>query len=107
MPVVKISEVRIGQELCEDVEYKKGIILFKAGEKIDEKHVKAFKAWGITEVCIRQNAKAVSGSGQSDEAESGAVYSQDVEYKFSITDESDPVIAELKRISMQISANGG
>jgi len=46
MGLLNINDLERGMELAEDVSNPWGMVLLKAGTIIDEKKLKAFKAWG-------------------------------------------------------------
>jgi hypothetical protein len=99
LPAVKVSDLKVGQEIESDIKFHNGIVLFKAAEKISSKHIKALKAWGFTEVGVvdRQSVSPLKNAGNSDPASDSTI-----EHIFLKTNQEDPVIVELKRISLNL-----
>lgn len=99
MSAVKIADLEIGQKFESDIKFDSGTVLFKADEKISFKHIKALKAWGFTEVGVveTQNETKVK------EIKNNAFSSDSTtEHIFSKSNNEDPVIIELKRISQNL-----
>ncbi len=97
MSAVKVSDLKVGQELELDIKLNSGAVLFKAAEKISFKHIKALKAWGFTEVAVveTQSDTRVENFQDSDLASDSTT-----EHIFSKSNHEDPAIIELKRISL-------
>ncbi len=102
MGILKTTKVKIGMELAEPVINIHGKVLFKSGDIITEKHFKALKAWGVTEVCI----KGKDGIDYSENDEKALdeidentrkTIEKEVDYLFQKTDKNNPVIMELYR----------
>ena len=103
LSALKISEVQPGHELAENVLFKDNIILFKSGEKITTKHLKALRAFGITEVEIADNSINADNKNNTDLiTDSSNQLQKEIEFLFKHTDSKDAVINELKRLSFQL-----
>ncbi len=107
MRTLTLKDVEAGMQLAEPVRTLQGFELARAGVAITHKHLKAFKAWGVTEVKV--------DSDEIHEAQQHAAppSSQDVEMevrrRFQKNNEDNDVIKELIRIAIQrrMSAQGG
>jgi hypothetical protein len=55
---MRLDQVTAGMELSKDVYDPNGGILMRAGVQLTERHIKAFKSWGIQEISIRSTASA-------------------------------------------------
>ena len=64
MPVVRINKLQPGMILNKNVVDRTGRLLLTSGHEITAKHIRTFKAWGITEVdvevTVEEESKAVS-----------------------------------------------
>ena len=52
MGILSINDLEPGLTLQSDVRDRSGRVLLRAGAIIDPKHLKIFKAWGVTEVTV-------------------------------------------------------
>lgn len=52
MVSLKLDELKEGMVLARDVKDRNGRVLLSSGQKIAEKHLKIFKAWGVTDVAV-------------------------------------------------------
>ena len=55
---IKIQQLKPGMSLSSDVKDRSGRTLLRAGATLEEKHLKVFMTWGITEVEVVANAAA-------------------------------------------------
>ena len=62
MARIIIDDLRSGMVLAEDVTNRNGNVLLKAGCHLSDKHVKAMKMWGVTDVSVADDA-AMAGDG--------------------------------------------
>lgn len=85
--------------LAENVTNSRGEILFKTGDTISQKHLKALKAWGVTEVKIR----AVDGLNLQEKSPEAVDENSrgKMDWLFQKTDKDDPIIQELYRLGMK------
>lgn len=103
MGMIKTELLKIGMTLTEPVKnFQDGLIL-TSGTVLTEKHLKALKAWGITEVQVNAELKA----GQEDsievlldqtDVEMRQRIEEEVNRLFQKCDREDPVIQELMRL---------
>ncbi len=52
MTTIKLKYIELGAILSDDAKDMNGRMLLSAGSAIQEKHLKIFKTWGVTEVSI-------------------------------------------------------
>ena len=52
MTTIKLKHIELGAILSDDAKDVNGRMLLSAGSEIQEKHLKIFKTWGVTEVSI-------------------------------------------------------
>lgn len=52
MTTIKLKHIELGTILSDDAKDVNGRMLLSAGSEIQEKHLKIFKTWGVTEVSI-------------------------------------------------------
>lgn len=103
MKTVPTTNIAVGSVLSADAASPQGMTIARKGTAVTEKHLKAFKAWGITEVCIDDP----TCSGQA--ADQPAVESEEVSLPnaaieelaelFSQTNLNHPAMAELMRLA--------
>lgn len=102
--ILSTKDLRTGLELADDVITVQGFVLATQGTTLTNKHLKAFKAWGVLEVAIAKSGDAAC------EDEDGGVTELDAETevsrKFQKMNMEDAVIQELYRISVQFARNG-
>ena len=100
MAKVKIRDLQEGMILADDVLDQNGMLILSAGQNITDKHLRTFKAWGVTEanvegdqereteVCLTEkNAENVS-----------AEVKKKVDELFRYTDKQHPAMAELMEL---------
>lgn len=107
MVVLKAAQVSEGMELAEPVANIHGAILFRAGTVLTAKHIKAFKAWGITDLTVVSDNFESSDSVGAQTVAAAETPSDDndiereVKFIFQKTDLQDTVIQELYRLSLK------
>ncbi len=52
MPVIRINKLKPGMVLDKNVVDRTGRLLLTSGHEVTAKHIRTFKAWGITEVDV-------------------------------------------------------
>lgn len=101
MGLVHVDNLEVDMVLSEDVRDIKSRLLLTKGQKIQSKHIRIFKIWGITEVNIVgecQNKKNNAGIRiDPDKLES---ITEETRFLFKHVDLSHPAIKELFRISI-------
>jgi hypothetical protein len=106
MPPVRLENLETGFLIATDVRDSHGRLLIKAGIQISDKHLQIFKMWGIYEVNIEpvNNISSSEGSDTTEHTYPASVVSQAetvVAKRFLFSDGEDPVIEELRAISLQ------
>ena len=108
MGILHIDDLEEGLALAEDVLSPQGMKIAGTGDKVTAKHLKAFKAWGITEVNVQ-------GSGEDeappdDEEVPKAVPQQmmvkEIDRLLKKTNRNDPVIEELYNLALKKAMSG-
>lgn len=113
MAVLKTAQVAVGMELAEAATNIHGAILFRAGTVLTGKHIKALKAWGITELDVRSANTGSAGPEQVQVSETTEIVApntdieEEVYFIFQKTDMSDSVIKEMCRLSIKTRASNG
>lgn len=82
--------------ICEsDISTISGQLLIPANSPIEKKHLRLFKAWGITEVPILEESTdgVLEASNQLN-----AIANSDLERRFIFNSPSIPIVQEMKRI---------
>lgn len=104
---VSVNKTSPGMILEEDVLDQKGRLLVRAGEPISDKHIRIFKIWGVTEVCIRDGDRESHPSEESHQwlPEESLTRAEDlVRYRFPEHELDHPFISELYRICVERTA---
>ena len=93
--------------LAEDVRDISSRLLLAKGQKLQSKHIRIFKIWGITEVCVA----GIQGREKNDESyidpDTMERITEDTKYIFKHVDLSHPAIKELFRISVLYRSRQG
>jgi len=108
MGILQIDELEAGLELAGDVLSPQGMKIAGRGDTITAKHLKAFKAWGITEINV-QGSVFQESRPQQEEPEGNVpkqVVAQDIDHLFQKTNRNDPVIAELYDLALKRAFSG-
>lgn len=100
MGVLHVDEVKVGQTLGEDIQTPQGMKIASKGNQVSERHLKAFKAWGVTKVLIQGTISAEDGIEKEEVAcDLGCQASIElIDHIFSKTDKSNPFIYELYEV---------
>jgi hypothetical protein len=53
MGIINLEDIQVNMVLSKDIKDRSGRILLAGGSKINEKHLKVFRMWGITEADIQ------------------------------------------------------
>jgi len=98
MANVRIKDLKPGMVLANHAKDPNGRLLLSVGEEITDKHIRTFKAWGITEVEIDSGDEDGVIDGQPSEINVEQVPAQvreEVDELFRYTDRQHPIIEEL------------
>lgn len=102
MKSVKIKLLQKGMMTATEVKDRMGRTLLTSGQTITEHNLKTLKAWGITEVNIKDSAgpeKNIREGEQVDiEVSPAIIKEQDALFKF--TDRRHPAITELYNVCL-------
>lgn len=108
MGILHIDELEEGLELAEDVLSPQGMKIAGQGDKVTAKHMKAFKAWGITEVTVQGSDKNET-EPRDDEPKKEIpqqLVVQQTDHLFEKTNRNNPVIAELYDLALKKAMSG-
>ena len=108
MGILHIDDLEEGLELAEDVMSPQGMKIAGQGDKVTAKHLKAFKAWGITEVNVQgssENEAQTEGEETPKEVPQQIVV-QEIDHLFEKTNRNNPVIAELYDLALKKAMSG-
>jgi hypothetical protein len=106
MATLKTNDVHVGMELAEPVVNPQGKVLINADNTIAEKHIKALKAWGVTEVVVKEITAAAEEepANPMSAVELSALRTdveKEVDYLFQITDRQESFTQELYRLAVE------
>lgn len=101
---ISIQELKEGAILAADVMSANGQLLLKSGNPVTEKHIRAFKTWGVKEV-------ELPGEDKPEESFSPEILSQadqHLQNRFYGADLSNPILNRiyaicLKRLATQLA----
>jgi HD-like signal output (HDOD) protein len=100
MGIVHVNKLEPGMMLSEDVRDINSRLLLTKGQKIQAKHIRIFKIWGITEVgVVGQGQNKINAEIDFDPEKLDRI-AEETKYLFKHVDLSHPVIKELFRISL-------
>ncbi|MFQ5652281.1 MAG: hypothetical protein ACE5IY_20315 [bacterium] len=110
MDTLSLNDVESGMELARPVTDLQGFTLAKAGTVLTEKHIKAFKAWGVTEVSVRRYDTGGAVNGTDKPAPTGELRREEqlaveIDFLFQKNDAENPVIRELRRLAIESGMN--
>ncbi len=97
MPLLRIKDLKSGMIVAKRIVDKNGRLILSAGEKISSKHIRTFKAWGITEVDVDDSGGSDFGTPSLKESAPSVPDKilKEVDELFRYTDKRHPVISEL------------
>jgi hypothetical protein len=98
MPVVGYDDLEAGMMLAEEVRDQQGRLLVQAGTELTDRHLRAFRLWGIMSVRIRA-ADAEPGPAEVPLSAAELARGESVvRDRLRETDPEHPLMAELIRI---------
>jgi len=100
MAMVHVDNLEVDMVLSEDVKDIKSRLLLTKGQKIQSKHIRIFKIWGITEVCIACRHDEESQSESNIDPNKLEEITEETKHMFKHVDLSHPALKELFRISI-------
>ncbi len=97
--VLNLEHLKPGMKLVGDVMESSGRVLLSAGTVINERHLKIFKTWGITEANVAgSQSDEARNEFDSDDPEDLSKAKAHASRLFRHTDQRNPVIRELIRL---------
>ena len=100
MGMVHVDNLEADMVLSEDVKDINSRLLLVKGQKIQSKHIRVFKIWGITEVSIVGDQDGEKSSEPNIDPDKLEKITEETKYMFKHVDLSHPAIQELFRISI-------
>jgi len=100
MALVHVDKLEVDMVLSEDVKDIKSRLLLAKGQKIQSKHIRIFKIWGITEVsvtCGHDEERQLESNIDPNKLEE---IEEETKHMFKHVDLSHPALKELFRISI-------
>lgn len=102
MAIINIQNIVTGMVLAEDAIHNSGRVLLKAGTKLNDKHIKIFKTWGLSSLNIISDENEGSNSKKKHTAEKIKQVIAEQKQAFRYCDLNDPFINKLFRASVNI-----
>ncbi len=53
MGIINLADIQVNMVLAKDIKDRSGRVLLAGGSKINEKHLRVFRMWGVTEADIQ------------------------------------------------------
>jgi putative nucleotidyltransferase with HDIG domain len=107
MGMVHVDEVEVDMVLDDDVRDINSRLLLAKGQKIQSKHIRVFKIWGITEVCVAGNHGREKIAESDIDPDTLERITENTKTIFKHVDLSHPAIKELFRISVLYRSRQG
>lgn len=102
MGVINAHDIKAGMILEKDLILPNGRRLLPLGAVIEEKHLRIFKAWGVTEAAVRDMSREAAAAQTMHDLEPLALrYAQSMcDLYFPAHADETPVFGEIKRLTM-------
>lgn len=102
MTATRIDSLKEGMEVSSDAKNDSGMVIITKGTVLTEKHLRAFKAWGVLEIEIKgaEEAEATILAWDDVDLETKNEISNAVDRLYIENDRNDPVIMELEKITI-------
>ncbi len=96
---MRIEDIRPAMRLAKDIHDPNGNVLIRAGVSITERHIKAFKSWGIHDIPICSD----DGPPRSEVRDPKAIAEirQLLDSQFSLSNLDHPVVQALHALCLQ------
>lgn len=101
MIIVRLKNIKPGMVSSSEVKDARGRVLLGTGQAITSKHIKAFKAWGVTEVAILKAPHERFLSEKEEIPELPKKLEEEVQELFRYTDRRHPAMKELFNLHIQ------
>ncbi len=99
MAIVRLKDLKPGMVLASHAMDPNGRLLLTVGEVITDKHIRTFKAWGISELDIKdseeENTVVVDGAQDVKAEQVPTQVSEEVDELFRYTNRQHPAMKEL------------
>jgi len=104
---VRVSDLKPGMVVAQDVRDLQGRLIVPAGAKTSAKHLKVFKIWGVPEVFVQGDSEAGETPDPIDtlDPQKKEQITKEMQTLFCRHDLNDPVIKELVNICIQRKLN--
>lgn len=91
-------------ETASDVKNDSGILVAPKGTVLTERHLRAFKAWGIIEAKIRsgEEEEAPTMAWDDIDMKTRSKISNTVDRLYAANDRNDPIVAEFEKITISV-----
>jgi putative nucleotidyltransferase with HDIG domain len=107
MGMVHVDKLEVNMVLADDVRDINSRLLLAKGQKIQSKHIRIFKIWGITEVCVAGSQGIEKIAESYIDPDTMERITENTKYIFKHVDLSHPAIKELFRISVLYKSRQG
>lgn len=101
MKRVKLSELRSGMTAARDVAAPQGPVLARTGTTLTPRHLKAFRAWGVRDLCVMGEAGAGAGARPPDLGEAAVRLT----HRFRAYDLENLVHQEVFRLALRAAGS--
>lgn len=100
MGVINLEDLKPDMLLDEDVLARNGRVLLRGGNRITEKHLGIFKAWGVTEASINGMTKDEAAASAAEEIDPAIFKAAEEKMRgrFIHSGTEHPLLAELLRV---------
>ena len=96
-----LDDLQVGEILAADVKDRSGRLLLTAGAAIEERHLKIFRGWGVTDVAIKcdpSNDYNISEKMAEQDPDFRKMIETELKKDFKLNDLRDPFIQALLQI---------
>ncbi|PIQ95450.1 MAG: hypothetical protein COV67_14790 [Nitrospinae bacterium CG11_big_fil_rev_8_21_14_0_20_56_8] len=102
MANVKLKDLKEGMFVSKDVKDRTGRVVVTAGTRMNSKHLKIFKSWGIISVEVEDKSYSGLGAGNEMDGTEGIPEPviREMSALFKYTDKRHPAIRELFNICL-------
>lgn len=108
MNILKVPQdkIKIGMVLAEDINEPAGKVILSKGEKVEEKHLRIFKIWGISEIKTEDSPEILE-EYEAGYSEKEMKEAQDIaDLYFSHTNKKDAIIKQLYQVFVERHLTG-
>lgn len=98
MKLLRIHELEAGMVLTESACAAQGQLLLPAATRLNDKHIKVLKAWGVTKVKVEGKEPGLDRLHSGEAAEQFRAIQHDLDERFGDT-VRNPVMEEIRRVA--------